>query len=61
VRGANTLADSAEIVTLQVRSRGKARKRLRQQGTATVAVMVTFSPDGGDPASERTRLKLVKN
>jgi hypothetical protein len=60
VRGANTRAESAGTVTLPVRSRGKARKRLDQQGTVRVAVKVTFSPDGGDPAVERARLKLVK-
>jgi hypothetical protein len=60
VRGANTRAESAGTVTLPVRSRGKARKRLDQQGTVTVAVKVTFSPDGGDPAVKRARIKLVK-
>ena len=60
VRGANKGAESAGTVTLPVRSRGKARKRLDQQGTVRVAVKVTFSPDGGDPAVERARLKLVK-
>jgi len=60
VRGANKRAESAGTVTLLVRSRGRARKTLDQQGTVAVAVKVTFSPDGGDPASERTRLKLVK-
>jgi hypothetical protein len=60
VRGANKRAESAGTVTLPVRSRGKARKRLDQQGTVRVAVKVTFSPDGGDPAVERARLKLVK-
>jgi hypothetical protein len=60
VMGANKRAESAGTVTLLVRSRGKARKRLDLRGTARVAVKVTFSPDGGDPASERTRLRLVK-
>jgi hypothetical protein len=60
VKGASKLAESAGTVTLPVRSRGKARKRLDEQGAVRVAVRVTFSPDGGDPASERTRLKLVK-
>ncbi len=60
VRGANERAESAGTVTLPVRPRGEARKRLDQEGTTMVAVKVTFSPDGGDPASERTRLKLVK-
>ena len=60
VWGANKRAESAGTVTLPVRSRGKARKRLDQQGTVRVAVKVTFSPDGGDPAVERARLKLVK-
>jgi hypothetical protein len=60
VRGATKRAESAGTVTLPVRARGRARKRLYQQGAVKVAVKVTFSPDGGDPASERTRLKLVK-
>jgi hypothetical protein len=60
VRGASKLAESGGTVALPVRPRGKARKRLDQQGTVRVAVNVTFAPDGGQPASERTRLKLVK-
>ena len=60
VKGANTRAESAGTVTLPVRSRGTARRRLDQQGTVRVGIKVTFSPDGGDPAVETARLKLVK-
>jgi hypothetical protein len=60
VRGANEPAASAGTVTLPVSAKGKARRKLNRQGAARVAVKVTFSPDGGDPASERTRLRLVK-
>jgi len=60
VRGATKRAESAGTVTLPVRSRGKARKRLGRQGTVRVAVKVTFSPDGGDPAVKGARIKLVK-
>jgi hypothetical protein len=60
VKGANERAEAAGSVTLRVRSRGKARKRLDEKGTVRVAVELTFAPGGGDPATERARLKLVK-
>jgi hypothetical protein len=60
VRGASKRAEAAGSVTLRVRSRGKALMKLDDEGTVRVAVKVTFSPDGGDPAVERARLKLVK-
>jgi hypothetical protein len=60
VKGANERAEAAGSVTLRVRSRGKARKKLDEKGKVRVAVELTFAPDGGDPAAERARLKLVK-
>jgi hypothetical protein len=60
VKGANKRAEAAGSVTLRVRSRGKARKKLDEKGKVRVALKLTFSPEGGDPAVERARLKLVK-
>jgi hypothetical protein len=60
VKGASRRADAGGSVTLRVRSRGKARRKLDEKGKVRVAVKVTFSPDGGDPAIKRARLKLVK-
>jgi virginiamycin B lyase len=60
VRGANKRAEAAGSVTLPVRPRGKARRKLDETGRARVAVKVTFSPDGGDPATKRTSITLVK-
>jgi hypothetical protein len=60
VKGANQRAEAAGSVTLRVKSRGKARKRLDEKGKVRVALKLTFSPEGGDPAVERARLKLVK-
>jgi Big-like domain-containing protein len=60
VKGVNTRGAAAGSLEIQVKLKSKARKRLDDKGKLSVAVEVTFSPDGGDPATESAKIKLVK-
>jgi virginiamycin B lyase len=60
VKGANARAEVAGSVELQVKLKGKARKRLDEKGKMSAAVEVTFTPDGGDPATQSANVRLVK-
>jgi virginiamycin B lyase len=60
VKGATTRAEAAGTLELLVKLKGKARKRLDEKGKMRVAVGVTFTPDGGDPAAQSANVKLVK-
>ena len=43
-----------------MKARGGAKKKLNSDGKATVNPKVTFTPDGGEPRTERKRIKLIK-
>ena len=43
-----------------MRSRLDAREKLNSDGKAKVDPKVTFTPDGGEPRTERKRIKLIK-
>lgn len=59
--GATSKARAAvSTVRLLIKGKGKAKKKLRVSGKAKVNVVVTFTPNGGDPASQRKRVKLIK-
>ncbi len=53
-------ADGRGEVDLLVKAKGKARKKLKRKGKAKVAVEVTFSPVGGDPATQDDTVKLKR-
>ena len=59
-KGAEVRADAAGDVQLPVKPRGKAKKKLAENGKAKVRVEVTYTPDGGEPETQTTTLKLVK-
>jgi hypothetical protein len=54
-----TTAAAAGDVTLKVKTTGKKRKKLRRKGKAKVTADVTFTPTGGTPNTESTKVKLV--
>jgi hypothetical protein len=43
---------------LQIKPRGKAKRKLQRTGKTTVRPKVTFSPAGGEPNTESKRVKL---
>ena len=43
-----------------MKARGEAKTKLNVYGTAKVDPKVTFTPDGGEPNTERTRIKLIR-
>lgn len=47
-------------VTLPIRVKGKAKKKLAKSGKAAVKVKVVHSPDGGSPSSAKKKVKLVR-
>ena len=53
-------AEAAGEETLIVRSRGEAREKLNADGKAKVNPEVIFTPEGGEPNTERKRIKLIK-
>jgi hypothetical protein len=63
---AKVKGDSEEVVgtagtaTLNVKARGKAKKKLTEKGKAKVRAVVTFTPLGGDPGTEAQKIKLKK-
>ncbi len=54
-------APAAGAVKLKVVAKGKAEKRLAEDGQAKVKPRVTFTPAGGAPNTESTKVKLVKD
>jgi hypothetical protein len=55
LKGAEARADAGEV-QLPIKLRGKAKKNLVQK----VKVEVTYTPDGGQPSTQTTALKLTK-
>jgi hypothetical protein len=47
-------------VKLLVKAKGKAKGKLNKRGRVKVQVKVTFTPTGGEPASQNKTLKLIK-
>ncbi len=52
--------DSAGSVKLTIRARGKAKRKLRRTGRATVKARVAFTPTGGSAARRSIAVKLKK-
>lgn len=55
---AATTTSAAGEVELAVRARGKARRKLADEGSAKLRLSVTFTPSGGDPNTLSKKLKL---
>ncbi len=61
VESATTEVSGAGDTELAIKAIGKAKKKLKKKkGAAKVAFDVTFSPTGGDHATEPGSLKLLK-
>jgi tripartite motif-containing protein 71 len=60
VKAASATAPGAGEVTLTIKPKGKAKKKLKQKGKAMVVAAVTFTPDGGEPNTESTQIKLKR-
>ena len=45
---------------LEIQPKGKAKKRLKKMGRATVKAKVTYNPDGGSSDTKSKKIKLVK-
>jgi hypothetical protein len=45
---------------LKIKAAGKARGRLDSTGKVTVKAVITFSPVGGDPSTQKRKIKLRK-
>jgi hypothetical protein len=53
-------ATAAGTFTLVIKAKGKARKALNQKGKAKLNLGVTYTPTGGDPNLQSTKIKLIK-
>jgi hypothetical protein len=51
---------AASTVKLLIKAKGKAKKKLNATGKAKVTLAVTFTPTGGDPATQSKSIKLIK-
>jgi hypothetical protein len=64
VRGTGAAAISkvvaAGAVKLTIRAKGKARRKLSQEGKVKVKPKITFTPTSGDPRTQARKLKLIK-
>jgi DNA-binding beta-propeller fold protein YncE len=60
VKGDDERAEARGNVKLAVKSRGKAKRKLNKRGKAKVTAEVAYTPDGGAPNTESTKVKLVK-
>ena len=47
-------------VELLIRAKGKKRRKLNQTGKVKVQPTVTYTPTGGDPATQSQKLKLIR-
>jgi hypothetical protein len=48
------------LLKLKVIAKGKSASRLAERGSARVTPTITFTPTGGDPATQSEKLRLVK-
>ena len=60
LKGAAKRAEAAGEVKLPIKPKANAKRTLRKRGEAKVNVDVTYTPDGGEPRTESTSLRLVK-
>jgi len=60
VKRSSARAEKAGKVALAVKPKGAAKRSLRQDGKTSVVVSVTFTPRGGEPNTEATKVGLVK-
>jgi DNA-binding beta-propeller fold protein YncE len=56
----STAVDAAATEKLRIKAKGKAKKKLNATGKAKLKLVITFTPTGGDPASQSKPVKLIK-
>ncbi|MEX2108124.1 MAG: hypothetical protein WD827_04465 [Solirubrobacterales bacterium] len=59
IKPAKVVAKKAGPVTLTIKPSAAGKKALKQKGKLTVKVKVTFTPTGGKPNSQTTKVKLT--
>jgi hypothetical protein len=47
-------------VTLTIKAKGKKKRKLNETGKVKLNVAVTYTPTGGDPATQSVKMKLKK-
>jgi hypothetical protein len=58
---ASRAVSTAGVVNLLIKSKGAAKKKLKETGKATVKFTVTYTPTGGtEPHAQTKRVKLIK-
>ena len=60
LKAAKVTTSSAGSVKLKLAAKGKTKKKLNKSGKAKVKASVTFTPSGGDPATQTKTVKLKK-
>jgi hypothetical protein len=60
VKADDESAEDAGKEKLSIKPKGKAKKRLNDKGKAKVNAAITYTPDSGEPNTERKKIKLVK-
>ena len=50
----------AGLAQLLIKARGKKQKKLNETGKVKLNVAVTYTPTGGDPNTQSTKVKLRK-
>ena len=60
LKGAEVRAEAAGEVQLTIKPQGSAKETLAEKGKAKVKVEVTYTPDGGQPSTQSTALKLKR-
>jgi hypothetical protein len=60
-----SVARSSKVVgvgtaSLVIRAKGKQKRKLNENGKVKLAPRITYIPTGGDPTTQRTKLKLKK-
>jgi len=53
-------ATASGLLKLALKPAGKLAKKLRRRGKAKVSEVVTYTPDGGSPVSQKKKVKLLK-
>jgi hypothetical protein len=52
--------DAAGPVTLLIKAKGKAKRKLNRTGAVVLRLVLTFAPNGGTAGSQTKRVKLIK-
>ena len=60
LRTVDARARKAATKKLEVRPKGKLKRKLRKRGKAKAKAVVTFTPAGGKPATEKVTVKLLE-